>query len=475
MKLIVCCGMPRSGSTLQFNIALKVLQGLEGFCNLGWVDDISEEQLKPGAFAVAIMKTHDIEAEPIQQLGAHCQLEFLYSFRDMRDVIASKLRKNNEIFSSGKVARWVESFLSADRRARNKSLYLAKYEEFSDNILLEVEHIARYLDVSVTRESLKGFAQDLSREAALASMDRVDKGYDPDSLIHRNHITSGGPGTWRDYFTRMQAGFIEYLCFDWLVSNGYPVRRNFFNSIFAAVLTRSYYAVKTLVSRTKRRFFPRRRLPLTLEKHPETVNSYSQFGEDLVLDALLGSKEKGFYIDVGANSPRRLNNTYRFYLRGWRGINIEPQPALYREFAGLRTNDINLNIGIAETPGALHFYELEANTLSTFDREAAMKNARRFKSSVRAEYDIPVYPLQTVLQVHLPPETEIDFLSIDTEGYDLRVLQSNDWKVYRPAAIVIETGERKIEIDQFLRKVGYSLIYLNGTNSIYFADGKGRP
>ena len=52
--------------------------------------------------------------------------------------------------------------------------------------------------------------------------------------------------------------------------------------------------------------------------------AYAQFGEDQVLDELVGTKTRGFYVDVGAHHPHRLSNTHLLYVRGWWGINIDP-------------------------------------------------------------------------------------------------------------------------------------------------------
>ena len=50
--------------------------------------------------------------------------------------------------------------------------------------------------------------------------------------------------------------------------------------------------------------------------------SYSQEGEDLVVDRLLNGKRNGFYVEVGCHHPYRYSNTFMFYKKGWRGICI---------------------------------------------------------------------------------------------------------------------------------------------------------
>mgnify|MGYP001561699728 FL=1 len=76
-------------------------------------------------------------------------------------------------------------------------------------------------------------------------------------------------------------------------------------------------------------------------------NSYRQNGEDVIIDKILNKRGLGTYIDIGAYDPYRFNNTYRFYKKGWKGVNIEPDEYNYSLLLKKRPNDVNLNIGIA--------------------------------------------------------------------------------------------------------------------------------
>jgi len=51
--------------------------------------------------------------------------------------------------------------------------------------------------------------------------------------------------------------------------------------------------------------------------------TYSLFGEDLKVKKIFQNKKKGFYVDVGAYHPLKINNTYLLYKKGWNGINID--------------------------------------------------------------------------------------------------------------------------------------------------------
>ena len=99
--------------------------------------------------------------------------------------------------------------------------------------------------------------------------------------------------------------------------------------------------------------------------------SFSQKGEDLIIERIIGDIKKGFYIDIGAHNPNVFNNTKRFYQKGWQGINIEPNPRLIQEFFKQRPRDINLHIGIGKTSGSTTFFEFVVDGLSTFSKTEA--------------------------------------------------------------------------------------------------------
>ena len=93
-----------------------------------------------------------------------------------------------------------------------------------------------------------------------------------------------------------------------------------------------------------------------LKKGLINFHSYSEYFEDLILYLLLFDIKKGFYIDVGAYDPIKVSVTKSFYLKGWRGINIEPQPGKIELFQKDRPDDINLQLAVGERKGKVTFY-----------------------------------------------------------------------------------------------------------------------
>lgn len=157
---------------------------------------------------------------------------------------------------------------------------------------------------------------------------------------------------------------------------------------------------------------------------------HSQDGEEMFLREFFGDKKDGFYVDVGAYHPMRFSNTQWAYIRGWRGINIEPNVDGYKKFIWTRTLDINLNCGISETGGELSYYEFEEGALNTFCEDLVDT------ASIKRTQLIATRRLESIFEEY--HVTKIDFLDIDVEGCEMCVLNSNDWDIYRPAIVLIE-------------------------------------
>ena len=193
--------------------------------------------------------------------------------------------------------------------------------------------------------------------------------------------------------------------------------------------------------------------------------SYSQEGEDLILKRIFNAMglKKGFYVDVGAHHPYRFSNTFLLYRQGWSGINIDPMPGSKIIFDKKRSRDINIECGVGDLEGELTYYMFNEPALNTFSlSEVARKSTTKY--FVRNEQKIKISRLDSILNKYLPAGIMIDLLSVDAEGFDEKILLSNDWKKYRPKIILVEILNKDIyEIDdlglvKLLREEGYALV-----------------
>jgi len=167
------------------------------------------------------------------------------------------------------------------------------------------------------------------------------------------------------------------------------------------------------------------------------VWSYAQEGEDILLRRFLADRKKGFYVDIGAHHPISFSNTYAFYCLGWRGINVDAQPGSMKLFAEFRPDDINVERAVSSTRTKLIYFQFAEPALNTFSRDLALTYDTN-GHPIMATSEISTVTLSDILDEYLPPGSEIDFLTVDVEGLDLEVLQSNNWEEYRPRMVLVE-------------------------------------
>ena len=205
--------------------------------------------------------------------------------------------------------------------------------------------------------------------------------------------------------------------------------------------------------------------------------SYSQEGEDMIINRLFINTNNGFYVDVGAHHPKRFSNTYFFYKKGWKGINIDAMTGSMRLFDKYRPRDINVEIPISDKREVLDFYVFNEPALNTFSKELYEKrilNSSYFLERVEKKQ---TYRLEEILKKYLKKSASIDFLSVDAEGYDFNVLKSNDFTKYRPKIILVEIIGGTIEkifssyISKLLTEKHYTF-YAKTGNTVFFISNE---
>ena len=169
-------------------------------------------------------------------------------------------------------------------------------------------------------------------------------------------------------------------------------------------------------------------------------DSYSQHGEDLLVEKILGCKVNSF-IDIGANDGVLFSNTFKFAKYGAAGLCIEPSP---RSFKKLRLNHLFhskiacLNYAISNRDGKIYF--IEDGYEETLSRVS--------NSSEEGSKEIQCCTFNTVLNKY-PNFKDIDLLSVDVEGHELQVFEGLDFNLHKPEVIVVELLDlsvKKLEI-----------------------------
>jgi FkbM family methyltransferase len=194
------------------------------------------------------------------------------------------------------------------------------------------------------------------------------------------------------------------------------------------------------------------------------MQSFSQHGQDaFVYETFFKSKDgQGYFVDVGAYDGVTFSNSLFFERHlGWSGICIEPLPAAFEKLQGSRTA-VCLNCAVADRDGKGEFVDVD------------MPNFGKMYSGLRAEYDqrhvqilnaymtgarlieVPLRRLADILDEN--GVRKIDYLSVDTEGGELKILKSIDLKSYDVGVISVENNYKDAAISDHLLGFGYRLI-----------------
>ena len=173
--------------------------------------------------------------------------------------------------------------------------------------------------------------------------------------------------------------------------------------------------------------------------------SYSFNGVDIIIDYIFKNKKKGFYLDVGAQHPISNNNTYLLFKKGWRGINIDLDKKNIDLFKIARPGDQNLNYAISDKiDDAELFYYHDSSPINTLSKDVSnFQNAK-----IKEIKKIKTNTLNIILE-NLKINNQIDYMNIDVEGFEEKVLSGFDIKKYKPLVISVEFLDFKMKKLEF--------------------------
>jgi FkbM family methyltransferase len=189
--------------------------------------------------------------------------------------------------------------------------------------------------------------------------------------------------------------------------------------------------------------------------------SYSQLGEDILVSEILRKRSGVSYVDIGANHPVFGSNTFYFYLRGGRGICVEPNKDYQMLHEKIRSEDRFVYGAVSDRDDKeITFYPSGSPTdaFASFDRDENSTTA----------ISIPNFHINNILG--LMNQATIDFLSLDTETMDGKIIEAIDFEKFQISVICVETNKDEKEtslIQNILHAHGYALMAMNPVNSIY--------
>jgi hypothetical protein len=203
-------GMPRSGSTWLFNAIRLILlssSDIEKEYSGGWIGDSLDFK------RYVLIKIHGYDSDLI----SHAKF-VAYSYRDVRDAIASNFRKFNLEPTLKTASKWI----NAQEKWIGKSDVVVRYEDMIVDKLPIVNRLASKLNaVDIDANVIVKQLESLSYHSG-GGKSKICP-HNKLNLYHKGHITDGRHGSWRETLAPALVKTIEDKHRLWFEKNNYSV------------------------------------------------------------------------------------------------------------------------------------------------------------------------------------------------------------------------------------------------------------
>lgn len=215
---VFAAGMPRSASTLQYQIAKELIKRNELGCDFGWVNPKEHGTLKAQCnhpSDLCLLKSHSITDFIHEKMSRHNAIA-LYSHRCILDVVSSLKHKNNTTYTNERLRNLVLSIKKTHEQwLQWDNVIVQKYEDLVDQLEECANEIAVAMKIDIDCSHMKEIVDALRIEKQTAYIEKlhgadnlvkVDQHneYDPESLLHLNHISGGLVGRYVENLTHSE-------------------------------------------------------------------------------------------------------------------------------------------------------------------------------------------------------------------------------------------------------------------------------
>jgi len=188
---------------------------------------------------------------------------------------------------------------------------------------------------------------------------------------------------------------------------------------------------------------------------------YGRCDEDERIIKYVGSAKRGLYLDIGAGDPHTYSNTFHFYELGWHGLAFDPLPGYKELWEKKRPRDKFFPMAVNNYDG--HVDMVDTATTGSYIGHEYIKDGKEV-------YKVECISIPTILDKY-PEYKECDFVNLDIETNEDKVLSRCDFANFRPKLIVVEYEVRHIDQrpkwEHYLLK-HYALVDTVNNNAFYF-------
>ncbi|MCL2295445.1 MAG: FkbM family methyltransferase [Spirochaetes bacterium] len=199
------------------------------------------------------------------------------------------------------------------------------------------------------------------------------------------------------------------------------------------------------------------------------VDFYGQVNQDMIAYMFFGGKKEGFFVDVGANDGKTINNTLIFEKLGWQGICVEPLPDIFNKLRANRHCDC-YNVAIFDiSEKNLEFDRvIGADMLSVLSSQMtdAHKNHITYEKGKIEKIFVKTLTFSDLMK-NYPDRKHIDFLSLDAEGAEIPILKTIDFDYFSFGLITVEDNDGGNTLENFMKERGYKVYLKLGLDTMF--------
>ena len=198
---------------------------------------------------------------------------------------------------------------------------------------------------------------------------------------------------------------------------------------------------------------------------------YSQFKQDeVVYNNFFKDKTNGYFVDIGAHNGIEFSNSKFFEEIGWNGVCVEPNPVVFEQLQSVRSCKC-VQKAVADRIGIAQFFQIleGADMLSGLVDEFTQKGIETINANLQDfENGFAYIDVELDLFDNIVDQTTIDYLSIDTEGNEMKILETIDFNKYDIKVMTIENNEYDNRFMDYLTPKGYKFAGRLGCDELYF-------
>ena len=250
--LVICCGMKRSGSTLQYQLAVSILERTGKGRGLGDLRNVDCQELHQANTTgeIQVLKVHKFShLKGIEKAFEKGHAVGLYVYRDLRDVAVSLMNLRHLSFDQLIRRREIPDNLRAfDQFTALPRMHISRYEDMVNNLSTEALKIANHLGIELSDQEAESIAQEYSLTQQKARIDQWkqqvginNKERNPNTLLHQNHIKSGRCQQWKTALLPLQISYLENLTGKWLVDHNYGLSQPLYLRLVSRLVYSKYF------------------------------------------------------------------------------------------------------------------------------------------------------------------------------------------------------------------------------------------